>query len=198
MTAARHSTQRVGAGHGRGCVVWGWARHRARRVGGRPEPVAPFAKHDEQLSTMDFDFYSYPYAGMLLDTDCKTELSAAVAAAAPAVWFVVVKQEGPFLSRIVCAVRTKAAAVARAAAHEAAHEDDRGETFITGYRVETGAVPAVFVATTTIQVGHAITAVSEVKAKASAVATAEMVLAENLGIGDEGECKVQRFEVSDA
>jgi hypothetical protein len=147
---------------------------------------------------MDFDFYSYPYAGMLLDVDCKTELSAAAAAAARAVWFVVVKQEGEHLSKIVCAVRSKASAVARAAAHEAAHEDDRGETFVTGYRVETGVAPTVFVATTTIQVGHAITAVSEVKAKASAVATAEMLMADMHGVGDECECKVRRFEVSDA
>jgi len=148
---------------------------------------------------MDFgDECEYPYNGKLLDVDCETELSGAAAAASPAVWLVVVKQEAHYLSKIVCALRTKAAAVARAAAHEAANEDDRGATFVTGYRVETGAAPAVFVALLTIQVGHGITAVSEVKATAKASTAASRLEAAMNGVGDECDCEVQRFDVNDA
>ncbi len=152
---------------------------------------------------MDFyngvDFYSYPYGGMLLDTDCETELSPAAAATAPAVWLVVVKGlEGHYLSQIVCAVRTKAAALARVQTHEAANGDDVGKTFVTGYRVETGAAPAVYIAMVSGPIGHGITAVSEVKATAQVSASSLMLQAIMFGVGDECDCTVQRFGVSDA
>jgi hypothetical protein len=147
---------------------------------------------------MDFgDECEYPYNGNLLNVDCETELSGAAAAASPAVWLVVVKQEAHYLSKIVCALRTKAAAVARAAAHEAANEDDRGATFVTGYRVETGAAPAIFVASTVIQVGHMIDAVTEVKATAMAAKQASELEAAMHGAGEDCDCVVARYAVSD-
>lgn len=92
-------------------------------------------------------------------------------------------------------MRTKAAAERRAAAHKAANKDERKSTFITGYRVETGAAPAVFVATTVIQVGHHIDAVTEVKATAMAKKQASMLEAIMHGAGDECQCVVKRYEV---
>ena len=95
-------------------------------------------------------------------------------------------------------MRSKEAALARAAKHEATHEDDKGKTFVTGFRVETGAAPAVFVAVTTIQVGHHIGAVTEERAKAEAAAQAGKLKASAHGAdGDESEVKVMRFEVTD-
>jgi hypothetical protein len=99
------------------------------------------------------------------------------------------------VSRIVCAVRTKATAERRAAAHRAANADDATQTFITGFRVETGTAPAVFVATVVIQVGHMIKAVSEVKATAVAKKRASFLEAVSYGAGDEFECVVKRYEV---
>jgi hypothetical protein len=151
---------------------------------------------------MDFsDTFKYSYDGKLLDTDCRTELpggggGGGGGAPAPAVWLVVVQQEGDYLAKVVCAVRTKAAAEGRAAAHAAAHENDRGQTFVTGFRVETGAAPAVFVASTAIQVGHMIDAVTEVKATATAKKQASKLEAIMHGLGGECECVVTRYEVT--
>ena len=99
------------------------------------------------------------------------------------------------VSRIVCAVRTKAAAERRAAAHKAANADDAAQTFVTGFRVETGTAPAVFVTRSTIQVGHMILAVSEVKAVAEASKQAAINEAEAHGVGGECGCAIKRYEV---
>ena len=121
------------------------------------------------------DYASYPYAGQLLCCGGPDSKRLPTSAAVPTVWLVVVAQEAHFLSRIVCACRTKAAADARAAAHAAAHSDDRRSTYVTGYQVEARDAALVFIACTSIQVGLVIDAVSVSEAVAKAASRQAML-----------------------
>ena len=155
----------------------------------------------------DLDHYSYPYRDQLLDLDCRTEVPAAEAAGVPAVWLVVSHSKGPVINEVLAVCRTRAGAASRVAALE---ED--AHAFVPGFRVETGAAPAVYIALKTTQIGHYIDAVSEVKTTqighyidavseviATAKATALAARAEAMmhSVEDLDSFKVKNFDVVD-